>query len=108
MALLKRQELEILDRAIADLGPQSYLGPWLVTVRGEVESRIASDLEPAMLPHEAYRLAQTTIADARLEAERIKAEATTEVNKRFEDARKRVDEFNGRARRDLERLAGQI
>ena len=28
----KAQEMDVLQRAIAELGPDSYLGPWLATV----------------------------------------------------------------------------
>lgn len=37
------QELVILDRAIAELGDDSYLGAWLKTQRGMVESMIRND-----------------------------------------------------------------
>jgi len=44
--MTKQQELKILDKAIAELGAQSYLGPWLAEVRAEVEREITSDCMP--------------------------------------------------------------
>lgn len=42
----KKQELAVLDKAIAELGDESYLGGWLKSVRGEVEVSIRSDIMP--------------------------------------------------------------
>jgi len=41
--MTKREELAVLDRAIAALGDASYLGPWLASVREEVASIMAAD-----------------------------------------------------------------
>jgi len=58
--MTKLQEIEILDRAINELGPDSYLGPWLKEVRGEVQSLISSDHFPRLSVREAAREAETT------------------------------------------------
>ena len=44
--MLKREELAVIDRAIAELGSDSYLGPWLASVRAEVERDVSNDIEP--------------------------------------------------------------
>jgi hypothetical protein len=68
----KTNELTILDRAITELGPQSYLGPWLSSVRHDVIANIRGDLEPTMLPSEALRQA----ADIMRAANDVAAETT--------------------------------
>lgn len=106
--MLKREELAILDRAIAELGAQSYLGPWLSSVRAEVEASIVSDLEPAMLPAEAYARAQQTIATAAAECTRRREETDRHTVKTIEEVRARIETFRRRARLELERIAGEI
>jgi hypothetical protein len=44
--MTKDEELAVLDAAISKLGPNSYIGPWLQSVRGEVEQSIRSDITP--------------------------------------------------------------
>jgi hypothetical protein len=45
-AMTKSEELAVLDAAIAKLGTESYLGPWLASVRFEVEHSLTSDMPP--------------------------------------------------------------
>jgi hypothetical protein len=66
--MMKAQELAILDKAIVDLGTDSYLGPWLRSVRDCVERDVRSDFIPAYLPIEAYREGGEIIAAAKREA----------------------------------------
>ena len=44
--LTKREEIEILRKAIQELGEDSYFGPWLADVCGEAEQLIKSDIIP--------------------------------------------------------------
>lgn len=44
--MTKDQELAILDKAITDLGKDTYCGPWLAMVRHEVEQSLRSDFYP--------------------------------------------------------------
>lgn len=43
----KKQELQILDKTIAELGPDSYIGPWLQKMRDNVKDLIMNDLLPS-------------------------------------------------------------
>lgn len=47
-AITKEQEVKIIEKAIEDLGPNSYLGPWLLCGLGTIERNIRADmlLEP--------------------------------------------------------------
>lgn len=86
MGITKQQELDILQKAIAKLGPNSYLGPWLTQVSGELKLMITSDLFPDInLNQTAERVRQEREAcrnecnlmasEAERAAERIRKEA---------------------------------
>ena len=73
--MTKQQELEILDGAIAELRPDSYLGPWLASVRGELERNIRSDLPPSPTLAAARAQCEFLIAEAKTAADHIKRES---------------------------------
>ena len=52
--MTKHEELAVLDAAISKLGPDSYIGPWLLSVRHEAEHSILSDLPPPASWHAHY------------------------------------------------------
>lgn len=41
--MVKVEEMAVFDRAITELGSDSYLGPWLASVRVDVEREMLSD-----------------------------------------------------------------
>lgn len=61
----KADEITILDTAIMDLGPDSYLGPWLASIRGEVLRDITSDLGPVPTVKDAREAHGAIVADAK-------------------------------------------
>lgn len=63
--MTKNQELEILDKTIAALGADTYCGPWLATIRFEVEQSLRSDIFPDF-----------SLREARIECARLKDETT--------------------------------
>lgn len=73
--MTKEREMEILDGAITTLGSDSYLGPWLSQVRGELERDIRSDVFPTV-----------TLAGARLTCERLVAETKVGLELMQKDA----------------------
>ncbi len=73
--MTKNQELAILNEAIAKLGPDSYLGPWLTEVRAEVEAAIRSDVFPTVSLRESCATARATIEQAQEDAKRLRAAA---------------------------------
>ncbi len=76
----KAAELEILDRAIAELGPGSYLGPWLSQVRADVVGMLASDVLPDVSLLEARDRAAAIVADAERRADAILTAASDKAN----------------------------
>ena len=89
--MTKANELSVLDAAIEKLGAASYLGPWLASVRAEVERDVRSDLQPMYLPSAALKdavdiiQAAGDVAAERREAARVHGEALIEAARR--DAR---------------------
>jgi len=62
--MTKADELRILDRAIAALTAESYLGPWLAGVRAEVAQQVRADFVPTLWPSQAEAEARETIQAA--------------------------------------------
>ena len=46
--MTKKQEIDLLDKFIQRLGPQSYIGPWLASVKLQIVSNIRNDFPADM------------------------------------------------------------
>jgi hypothetical protein len=101
--MTKSQELTILDEAISKLGTDSYLGPWLREVRGEVEGMVKSDHFPdirisetakqcAAIKASSEAYAKIVGAGAREAAEKIKQDALSERHAIYFQARLKLSE----------------
>ena len=105
----KEEEAAWLDRAIAALGPQSYLGPWLTENRDSIVSGILSDtlayVEP---PRVAYTRAVTLIEEAKAEAVAIIRRASDQADRELAVTRGRIEVELSRGRRELEAAAGRL
>ncbi len=86
--LTKQQEIDILDAAIEKLGTDSYLGPWLKSVKAELAALVKCDIFPDAM--------DVSLAASRDAASKIKTAATDEaeriVNSAEEKARKIKDD----------------
>src|SRR6266699_3384999 len=71
----RADELAILDEAIQTLGTDSYLGPWLAQVRGEVASAIRSDFFPEITIKDSVRVADRIVHEANIQRDAILAKA---------------------------------
>jgi vacuolar-type H+-ATPase subunit H len=89
-SISKQEEINILRAAVADLGPDSYCGPWLQSVIGNIEQTIKGDILPTITPSEcaaqirgvverAKEDVKEIMNDARKEAYRIVANAISET-----------------------------
>jgi cell division septum initiation protein DivIVA len=97
--MTKAQELAVLDKAIAELGQASYLGPWLASVRHDVERSIRGDIGPALLPSEATVAAHEIIGAARVDAVTIVERARKDAARELDAARvQRANVLQGAAR----------
>jgi len=104
--MTKTNEVAALDRFIAELGPHSYLGPWLADQRDAIVRDIACDILPSpLLPSSAYRKADAILADARESAKVITDLASDKAERIRREAQKASDEQRGYAATIIERAA---
>jgi hypothetical protein len=107
--MLKADELAIIDRAAADLGPDSYLGPWLRSIRAELASSLRSDLSPAPdLPDAAYRKAEAIIARAHDSADALALATSAKAEALIAKARHDADQIRAYVMSDLRTAAKRI
>lgn len=70
--MTKAAEMILLDQFIKRLGPDSYLGPWLLENYVAIDQSLKSDHYPTIqLPRDAEQQAQQIIADAKAQADAI-------------------------------------
>ena len=92
--ITKKEELSIINETIAKLGENSYLGPWLLSVRHELEAMMRADSFPCISLTEAAEDVAKILAKAEQKADEIKVAA----KQRAEDRERLVDDARDRAR----------
>ena len=104
--MTKDAEIKMLDAAIAQFGPQSYLGPWLAEHRESIVTDIRNDFQPtAPMPAEARRLAAQILLDANAAAAIVKSDAAVKAHDMIAVADGKVATIRERARRELVKMA---
>jgi hypothetical protein len=73
--ITKKEELEIITATIGKLGEKSYLGPWLLSVRHELEAMMRADSFPCISLTEAKEDALQIVKEGERQADLIKAAA---------------------------------
>jgi hypothetical protein len=89
--ITKQQELNIINQSIRDLGEKSYLGPWLLQVRHELEAMMRADTFPRISLAEAREHALQIVKEGEQKAEQIIAKAEQKAEKREAMAQSNVD-----------------
>lgn len=89
--ITKKEELEILEYAIAKLGKKSYLGPWLLSVRHELEAMMRADSFPCISLSEAREDALQIVKEGEQKAEQIVIGAKQKAEKREAMAQSNID-----------------
>lgn len=79
--MTKQQEIEILSAAIEQLGPDSYLGPWLTQIKAGIADLIKTDIFPDITLRDAINSGNLLIARARCDADDIIAAAQFKADK---------------------------
>ena len=69
--ITKKEELEIITATIGQLGEKSYLGPWLLSVRHELEAMIRADTFPSVSLAGSEERARLIIERAQRDAQKI-------------------------------------
>lgn len=85
MLMLKSEEIAILREAAKKLGPNSYIGPWLLEVIPQVEWAIKSDFLPDV--------EVATVQDSTREAARIVNDAVNTASFTIEAAKRRAGQI---------------
>ena len=73
--ITKKEELEIITATIGQLGEKSYLGPWLLSVRHELEAMMRADRFPCISLSEAKEDALKIVKEGEKQADLIKVAA---------------------------------
>jgi hypothetical protein len=80
--ITKKEELEIINETIAKLGEKSYLGPWLLQVRHELEAMMRADSFPCISLAEAREDALKIVKEGEKQADLIKVAALQRAEER--------------------------
>jgi len=107
----KENELARIAKAAADLGEDSYLGPWLREIADELERDLRSDILPTISLKDAERQAAGIVAAAKQQAAYILAAAQKESEAqaaKVQQARAEAAAYLYHVSRDTERLANSI
>ena len=95
--MTKNDELAIIRATAEKLGPNSYLGPWLLQLLPELESHMRADVRPMIRIADAVMVAKRA---ADYDAEQIIRNANTEAAK----AKAEAERYRSQARS----LAGNL
>lgn len=91
--MTKQAELEALDRFTASLPADSYLRPWLESIRPEVEHDIRCDFPIAASVKETRRQCEVMLTEARQQAAAITRQAHHEAQQIRTGAARSRDEL---------------
>jgi hypothetical protein len=109
--MTKDAELKVLDEAIAKLGNESYLGPWLASIRAEIEMDMRSDVAPVMTVREAHATAKRIIEVGEAKAQEITARARKTAEENAKAIERQIKHYQGtmlRAMGDAVREIGRL
>ena len=101
-ALSKTEEASALRHIAEDLGPNSYLGPWLQDALTYLSDSLRSDIHPVS----ALRLHQQAIDD-RAQELLTKQQAQIEAREILDSARQKADVLQQKATADAERITSR-
>ena len=98
----KQQEINALQKISTELGPNSYLGPWIRQSLPYLADAIKSDVPP-ISAGQLYQLASTD----RIAAAASKQVAQQEARQTLDAARQKADELLRQATAEAERITGR-
>ena len=80
--ITKKEELAIITATIGKLGEKSYLGPWLLSVRHELEAMMRADSFPCISLTEAREDALQIVKEGEKRAVQIELSAWNKAEER--------------------------
>jgi len=98
----KEQEINALTQMATDLGPNSYLGPWIHQSLPYLSDALKSDVPPIS----AFQLYEHASMD-RIAAAASKQVAQQEARQTLDAARQKADELHQEATAEAERITGR-
>jgi cell division septum initiation protein DivIVA len=105
----KARELGILDRAIAELGPNSYLAPWLSSQRAAIETDLRCDHFPTVYTFAEYRAEACRIREAaEFAGQEIRQAAERQAAAIVERGRREAEDIRRYARKAIEQYAAEV
>lgn len=102
--MTKQQEIEALQQLATALGPDSYVGPWLLSALPDIEADIKSDLPPAISWQESQKLRREPEDYHKL----LTMEADNHAQAVLERAQRRIDEEMESAKQALRRAMSAL
>ncbi|WP_322765750.1 V-type ATP synthase subunit E family protein [Cyanobium usitatum] len=103
----KAEELAALRELASRLGPDSYLGPWLLDCLGYLAAEITADIRPTS-PAEMYRQASEWRINAEAASRLMRAEARQALDNANATADQVLAKAQAEAEEIRERLASAI
>ena len=97
----KAQELDALRALAQELGPQSYIGPWILDNLPGIEADIKADLPPVVTWSDLRGLHTAAMADAK----QIREEAERERQRILDAARADARQVRDSVAADIRKLA---
>jgi hypothetical protein len=83
----KQNELTVLQKTAEELGPDSYCGPWLLSILPQIIADMLDGLPPTPTIHASRELSICILVNARYEAEQIITKAKAEAAEILEHVR---------------------
>lgn len=89
--LTKQNEIEILRATVAQLGPDSYCGPWLSQCLPSIQSDILADYSPLVDWNQTRTDCERMREEAKAQVDEMLKRANQEAERIMADAFKRAD-----------------
>ena len=99
--MTKQEEMQILRDAVTKLGTNSYLGPWLSSVLGEVEDNILNDFEPVPTVQGTMDKVARMLKEAEEKCQALKEDTVAKTTVAINVAHNRIEQLKQEARQAL-------
>jgi ElaB/YqjD/DUF883 family membrane-anchored ribosome-binding protein len=106
--MTKDEELAILDATILKFGTNSYLGPWLMSMRQGIEKDMRDDVEPTNTLIWYRNHCQAMLTAAKEYAESVGEQARQTADKIIKDAQKQAQNTKSNAAYHLRKALEEV
>lgn len=106
--MTKAEEMQRFDAFVATLPQDSYLRPWLSSIRDEVEKDLRTDIFPTATPGETWERCRKIRKDAADHIRKIRQSHDAEVSRMLSEAKEKADAIVKRADREAEEIRSSL